>query len=182
LITASSATQAAKESNAKKMGIFTHYFVDGIVTGAAANAAREITASSIHSYVARKIKENEKGAQSPKYNVKNGQQEFYFRKNIGSMNESFKEIRDFVLDLNSRNVISIEDVARVLRNCFGSAEHPKSWQHSFIQNVRAFKEERVSIDEFRKTQGIAIEKKRNWIIVLIIAAAIVSLFVFASSR
>jgi hypothetical protein len=182
LITASSATQAAKESSAKKMGLFTHYFVDGIVTGAAANAAREITASSIHSYVARKIKENEKGAQSPKYNVKNGDQEFYFRKDIGSRKESFKEIRDFVLDLNSRNIISIEDVAKVLRNCFGSAEYPKSWQHNFIQNVRAYKEERVSIDEFRKTQGIALEKKRNWIVFLIVVAAIILFFAFASNR
>ena len=40
----------------------------------------------------------------------------------------------------------------------------------------------ISIDEFRKTQGIAIEKKRNWIVLRIIAAAIVILFVFASSR
>jgi hypothetical protein len=40
----------------------------------------------------------------------------------------------------------------------------------------------ISIGEFRKTQGIAIEKKRNWIVLRIIAAAIVILFVFASSR
>jgi hypothetical protein len=40
----------------------------------------------------------------------------------------------------------------------------------------------ISIDEFRKTQGIAIEKKRNWIVLRIIAAAIVILFLFASSR
>jgi hypothetical protein len=185
LITASSGTQAAKESNAKTMGIFTHYFVDGIITGAAANANREITANSIHSYVARKIRDNERGTQSPKYNVKNGQQDFYFRRDVSSLKESFKEIRDFVLDLNSRSVISIEDVAKVLRNCFGSAEHPTSWQHNFVQNVRAYKEQHISIDEFRKIQGIGIAKKKNWIVFLIIGAAIMLLFFlyeFASSN
>lgn len=155
LITASSATQAAKESSKKEMGVFTHYFVEGIVTGASANPAGEITASSVHSYIARKIKENEKGVQSPKYNVKNRDQEFFFKKNAGSLNESFKEIRDFVLDLNSRSLISMGDAATILRNCFGSADRPKTWEHDFIQNVRAYRAERVPIDEFRKKQGIA---------------------------
>jgi Caspase domain len=183
LITAASDRQAAKESGAKEMGVFTHYLIEGIVSGAGANANQEITASSLHQYIAQKIAENERGVQSPKYNVKNKDREFLFKRTTGTLADAFNKVREFVLELNAKGLISLNEVGKVLKNCFGAADYPKSWEAKFIDNVRGYKDGRVTFDQFRKIQGIepglvSSEQQRTKLIVSILVALLVAIVLF----
>jgi hypothetical protein len=121
--------------------------------------------------------------QSPKYNVKNKDREFLFKRTTGTLTDAFNKVREFVLDLNAKGLISLNEVGRVLKNCFGAADYPKSWEAKFIDNVRGYKDGRVTFDQFRKIQGIepglvSSEQQRNKLIVSILVALLVAVVLF----
>jgi hypothetical protein len=160
LLTAATASQVAKESKIKKMSVFSYYFCEGIQTGGATNSSGEVTASSIHSYIVKRITGAEKNVQPPRYNVKNKRSEFYIRTPMQNLSVKFSMISE-LLELNTQNIIGMEEGTLILKNCFGSADFPRLWNDKMVQAVQDFRTKQINLDEFRRVHKLVAKKKMS---------------------
>jgi hypothetical protein len=174
----------AKESKKKQSGVFTHYFAEGIINGMAATADGTVTANSIHDYVSKRIKEEEKNIETPKYNVKNKYDEFRIRTKTRNVADIFKEIRSFVFVLNDEKLISLDDASKVLQNCFGSADSPRKLEEKFVQNVYLYRDKKIDFNEFRRIQKLKLQTPKSrkvWLFILLAAFLLLMIIVIAAN-
>jgi hypothetical protein len=142
--------------------------VEGIVNGMAATDDGAITASSIHSYVQKRAKEE--GIEPPKYNVKNRNDEFVIKSKVTTIDQTFREVKSTLLSMNDQKLISLDDVTKVLNNCFGSADTPRKLDQDCIKSFYDYHRKRIDFDEFAR--GQKLKGPKAWVGWILIAAAL----------
>jgi hypothetical protein len=116
--------------------------------------------------------------------VRNRKSEFCIRTNAKSQREIFDDIRGFILQLNSQNVIGLEEAIQILKDCFGSADAPRSWNEQMIQAVRDLGTKQINLGEFRKAHKLATKRRSPAVIVaaIFIAFIIIVALIAANGR
>jgi hypothetical protein len=146
LITSSAPKQPSKENAEWEMGLFSHYFVDGVKTAAAAGSDGDITAATLHQFIRRNIESE----QLPGYSVKDKKEEFFISRKPTPLLAIFDEVKEILSSFVNRKMISFQFAGKVMENCFGSSEVPKVRRDEFINGVRDFKAGRITYDDFRR--------------------------------